>query len=247
MKLALLSDLHANLEALEACLAHAEAAGAEQWAFLGDLVGYGADPGAVVDRVAGYARRGAAVVVGNHDAAALEGDTEFMNGPAAEAVRWTKERLSEPQREFLKGLPLSVSWGDVLFVHASAEAPREWIYVNDTYRAGRCFERSTARYVFVGHVHEQALYFLGPGGRPIPFKPVPGVPVPVPAHRRWLAVVGSTGQPRDGNTAAAYALADLGKGTLTFQRVPYDWRTAARKMREAGLPEVLAARLERGG
>jgi len=81
----------------------------------------------------------------------------------------------------------------------------------------------------------------------VPFKPTPGVPIPVPPHRRWLAVVGSVGQPRDGNTAACYALADLGKGTLTFHRVPYDLRTAARKVREAGLPEALAVRLERGG
>jgi diadenosine tetraphosphatase ApaH/serine/threonine PP2A family protein phosphatase len=161
--------------------------------------------------------------------------------------RWWTAWPGTAQREFLAGLPLSVSWGDVLFVHASAEAPREWIYVNDGYRAGRCFERSTARFVFVGHVHEQALYTLGPAGRPLPFTPRPGVPVPVPAHRRWLAVVGSAGQPRDGNTAAAYALADLARATVTFQRVPYDWRTAARKMREAGLPEVLAERLERGG
>ncbi|MFT3917729.1 MAG: metallophosphoesterase family protein [Anaeromyxobacteraceae bacterium] len=247
MRLALLSDLHANLEALEACLAHAQAAGAEQWAFLGDLVGYGPDPVAVIDRVAGFARRGAAVVLGNHDEAALEGDTEFMNGPAAEAVRWTRQQLGEREREFLRGLPLSVSWGDVLLVHASAEAPKEWIYVNDTYRAQRCFERSTARFVFVGHVHEQALYFEGPHGRPVPFSPKPGVPIPTPIHRRWLAVVGSAGQPRDGNTAAAYAMADLAKHTLTFHRVPYDWRTVARKMRDAGLPELLAQRLERGG
>jgi diadenosine tetraphosphatase ApaH/serine/threonine PP2A family protein phosphatase len=80
----------------------------------------------------------------------------------------------------------------------------------------------------------------------VPFRPVPGVPIPVPRHRRWLAVVGSAGQPRDGNTAACYAMLDTDPPTLTFHRVPYDWPAAARKIRAAGLPESLARRLERG-
>lgn len=244
MKLALLADLHANLEALEACLAHAEAAGAEHWAFLGDLVGYGPDPAAVVDRVAEYARRGAAVVRGNHDDA-LAGDTAALGEHAVEGVRWARARLGPAQLAFLGGLPLSVSWGDVLMVHASAESPQAWIYVDDRHRAARCLARSTARYVFVGHVHDQALYYLGPSGRTVPFRPTPGVAIPVPPHRRWVGVVGSVGQPRDGNTAAAYALADFARWTITFHRVPYDWRVTARKLREAG-QEALALRLEGG-
>ena len=247
MKLALLSDLHANLEALDACMAHARAAGVEHWAVLGDLVGYGPDPVAVVDRVTALASRGAAVVAGNHDLAALDGETRSMHEAATAAVDWTRRQLGPPQLAFLRGLPLAVSWGDVLFVHASAESPRAWIYVDDAQRAARCLERSTARYVFVGHVHEQALYHLGPGRRPVRFEPTPAVPIPVPPHRRWLAVVGSVGQPRDGNTAAAYAMADLGRGTLTFHRVPYDWRATVRKMRAAGLPEALVHVLEGRG
>ena len=246
MKLALLSDLHANLEALDACLAHARDAGADNWAVLGDLVGYGPDPVAVIDRVAALAQRGAAVVLGNHDLAALVGDTSCMHATAAAAVDWTRTRLGNKEREFLEGLPLSVSWGEVLFVHASAESPREWIDVEDSPSASRCLEHSTARYVFVGHVHEQALYYLGASRRPVPFRPTPGFPIPVPAHRRWLAVVGSVGQPRDGNTAAAYVMADFARATLTFHRVPYDWRTTAKKVREYGLPDILAERLERG-
>ena len=105
----------------------------------------------------------------------------------------------------------------------------------------------SARYVFVGHVHEPVLYYTGAANRPVPFRPVPGVALRVPPHRSWLAIVGSAGQPRDGNPAACYALADLEQGTLVFERVPYDCQAAAYKVRRAGLPEVLARRLERGG
>jgi diadenosine tetraphosphatase ApaH/serine/threonine PP2A family protein phosphatase len=103
-----------------------------------------------------------------------------------------------------------------------------------------------ASWIFSGHVHEQALYHLAPGGTALHFKPVPGVAIPVPSRRRWLAVVGSVGQPRDGNTAACYALFDTVRAVLTFHRVPYGWAAAAAKIRAAGLPEALALRLERG-
>jgi diadenosine tetraphosphatase ApaH/serine/threonine PP2A family protein phosphatase len=238
--------VHANLEALRACLAHVAAEGVDGHAFVGDLVGYGADPGPVVDVVAEHAARGAAVVLGNHDAAAVHGDTASMHGAAAAAIAWTRTRLDPGQQAFLAGLPLTVSWGDVLFVHASAESPREWIYVTDPYRAEQCLGRTEARYIFVGHVHEPVLYYVTEGRRPAPFKPVPGVPIPVPPHRRWLAIAGSCGQPRDGSTAACCAVADFDRRTLTFHRVPYDHGEAARKVRAAGLPESLAHRLERG-
>ena len=100
--------------------------------------------------------------------------------------------------------------------------------------------------MFCGHVHEPVLYTVGAAARPVAFRPVPGVAIPVPPHRRWLAVVGSAGQPRDGNTAACYAMLDTDRPALTFHRVPYDWRAAAAKVRAAGLPESLARRLERG-
>jgi len=238
--------VHANLEALQACLAHLAAEGVDGHAFLGDLVGYGADPGPVVDLVAEHAARGAAVVLGNHDDATVQGNTESMHGAAAAAIAWTRTRLDARQLAFLAGLPLTVTRGDVLFVHASAESPREWIYVTDPYRAEQCLARTDARYVFAGHVHEPVLYYVSAGRRPVPFKPSPGVPIPVPPHRRWLAIAGSCGQPRDGSAAACCAVADLGRHTLTFHRVPYDHRAAARKVREAGLPETLAHRLERG-
>jgi diadenosine tetraphosphatase ApaH/serine/threonine PP2A family protein phosphatase len=246
MKLALFADIHSNLEALTTCLAHAEAQGAERWAFLGDLVGYGADPGPVLDIVMAYFTTGASVVLGNHDAAAIGQGTETMNENAERAIAWTRSKLSPGQSEFLAALPLTVREGELLFVHASAAAPDRWIYVTDPLRAAYSIGASGATYVLSGHVHEPVLYYQGADARPQPFRPVPGVPIPVPPHRRWLAIVGSCGQPRDGSTLATYALFDTARGELTYFRLPYDHHTAARKIRAAGLPEKLALRIERG-
>lgn len=247
MKIALLADLHANLEAVQACLEHAAAAGADAHAFLGDLVGYGADPGPVVDLVAAHVARGAIAVLGNHDAAAVAGAGPTMHDAAAAAIAWTHGHLSPGQRAFLAGLPLVARVGGMLFVHASAERPAEWTYVEDERSADRSLEAAgPARYVLCGHVHAPVLYYTGAAARAVPFQPVPGVAIPVAPHRRWLAVAGSAGQPRDGNPAASYAMLDVEGATLTFHRVAYDRAAAAAKIRAAHLPEALAVRLERG-
>lgn len=246
MKLALFADVHANLEALEACLAHADESGAERYAFLGDLVGYGADPGPVIEVVAACLARGAIAVRGNHDAAVVDGDSTAMNRAAAAAVAWTRTQITPGQRAFLAGLPLIAREGEAVFVHGSPDAPEQFVYVSDPLRAARALAAAGARYVFAGHVHEPVLYYTGAADRPMPFRPQPGVALRVPPHRSWLAIVGSAGQPRDGNPAASYALADLERSALTFHRVAYDCRAAAEKVRRAGLPEVLARRLERG-
>ncbi len=245
MKLALLADIHSNLEGLTACLEHAREQGVDGVAFLGDLVGYGADPAAVIDLVQAEVARGAAVVRGNHDAAVAESGADTMNKTAEAAVEWTRAHLSERHRAFLAGLPLRARLEDVLLVHASADRPADWTYVSDPLRAEQSMLAAEATWTFSGHVHEPALYFLA-GTRAQHFKPTPGVAIPVPARRRWLAIVGSAGQPRDRNTAAAYAIFDRERATLTFHRVPYQWARAAAKIREAGLPESLARRLERG-
>jgi diadenosine tetraphosphatase ApaH/serine/threonine PP2A family protein phosphatase len=247
-KLALLADLHSNLEAVTACLAHAERAGADAWAFLGDLVGYGADPDAVLDLVIEHVRRGAVVVRGNHDDAALDPrGAEGMNGAAEAAAEWTRRRISKHHREFLAGLPYLERREDMLFVHGSSAAPEKHLYVTDPRSAAFSLAAAgSASYVLCGHVHEPVLYYTGGGPRPLAFRPVPGVAIPTPPRKRWLAVVGSAGQPRDGNTAACYALLDRERATLTFHRIPYDWARAAEKIRAAGLPERLAVRLARG-
>ena len=136
-------------------------------------------------------------------------------------------------------------------MHASADAPEQWRYVKDSNAAERSMMAAQAidpaiRYVFCGHVHEQALYFLTPTAKLMRFAPEPGVPVPVPPHRQWLAIVGSVGQPRDGNARAMYALFDDAARQITFHRVPYDHLDAAAAIRAAGLPDFYAERLEKG-
>lgn len=247
MRLALLADVHANLEALVAAQAHARRQGVDGFAFLGDLVGYGADPAAVLERVAEEAARGAVVVRGNHDAAVLEASVAGgMNAAARDVIAWTRAQLGGPERAFLASLPLLVRRGDLTFVHASADRPASWTYVTDPLRAARCLAAAETRITFAGHVHEPVLYYTTAADRPLPFKPITGVAIPLSPRRRWLAIAGSVGQPRDGRPAASYALLDDGRRTLTYHRVAYDWPTAAAKVRAAGLPERLAARLEHG-
>jgi len=245
MKIAVLSDIHSNLEALQACLAHAEREGATMHVFLGDLVGYGADPVACVGLLTGHAARGALLVRGNHDEAALGGLCEPMNFVAREATYWTRKQLSPGERDFLASLPFTARRDDLFFVHAGADAPEKWDYISSALQAGRCMDAAQASVTFAGHVHHQSLFFSA-GSSVRAFQPVPGVSIPLGGRRRWLAIAGSVGQPRDGNNAAGYVLYDEEKRLLTFFRVPYDHMTAARKIIEAGLPERLAWRLQRG-
>jgi predicted phosphodiesterase len=242
--IALLADIHANLEALEACLDHARRHGAEQYVFLGDLVGYNADPVAVVDRVMALTAEGAVVVKGNHDAAASGELGDAMHGAAMTAIRWTASQLRDEQRRFLAELPFSIRDRDSLFVHANAVAPAGWGYILDARSAAASLEVAEANYVFCGHVHDCVLYYMGADDRPKPFSPVSGVPIPVGRHRRWLAIPGSVGQPRDGNRATSYALFDQDRAQLTFFRLGYDFQAAARKVCDAGLPAEFARRLE---
>jgi diadenosine tetraphosphatase ApaH/serine/threonine PP2A family protein phosphatase len=185
------------------------------------------------------------VLKGNHDEA-VRTPSENMNETAAAAIAWTRSVLRDEDKAFLDALPLCVREEAVCFVHASAAHPERWEYVDSPAEAVRSMAAAQTLYTFSGHVHDQALYFQLPTGKTGRVRPLPGTPMPVPADRRWLALVGSVGQPRDGNPAAAYALFDLEKATLTFQRVPYDRGTAADKVRAAGLPGILAYRLEEG-
>lgn len=246
MKIALLADVHANLEALSACLAHAEAAGAEHWVFLGDLVGYGADPQAVLDIVMAYVDTGAVAILGNHDEAVFRDIRYEPSTAARSSAEWTRSRLAPVYREFLADLPMTVQEDDRLYVHASAADPEQWSYIGLPMQASRSMQSAGLPYVFSGHVHEPTLFFFGADGRPQAFAPAPGAVVPVSARRQWLAIVGSCGQARDGQPLATYAMMDTELEELTFQRLPYDHFTAARKVRQAGLPEELALRLETG-
>jgi diadenosine tetraphosphatase ApaH/serine/threonine PP2A family protein phosphatase len=245
MLIALLSDIHGNREALDACLAHAARMRVDRYVFLGDYVGYGVDPGYVVDAVRRLVAEGAVALKGNHDAA-VEGSDRDMNGMARAAIAWTRGRLDPGQRAWLAGLPLAHEEGERLFVHASACDPGDWEYVTGPVQAERSLRRTRARVVFCGHVHVPALYHMAEDKPAIRFDPVPGQGVPLLLTRRWLGVMGAVGQPRDGDPAAAYSLLHHERSTLTLMRVPYDVEAASRKILEAGLPEPLATRLHAG-
>ncbi|HTQ74908.1 MAG TPA: metallophosphoesterase family protein [Burkholderiales bacterium] len=245
MSIALLSDVHGNIEALNACLKHAAESGAERYAFLGDLVGYGADPEEVVATVARWTERGAVSVKGNHDEA-IEKRAGYMNDATKESIEWTRRTLPAEGRAYLSSLPFVIRDGAMCFVHASAALPARWDYVDTPAVAQRSVEAARTTYTFSGHVHDQVLYFEGAQGKWSAFNPTPGSPVPVRGHRRWLALVGSVGQPRDGHPAAAYTLFDPARERITFYRLAYDHAAAARKIRSAGLPEAHAYRVEKG-
>lgn len=245
VRIALFSDIHANLEALEACLAHAQQRGVDTHVLLGDFVGYGADASAVVDAVMRIAQSGGIAIKGNHDAA-IEHRGGYFNEQAQAALDWARETLTTEQKRFLAGLPLFVEKAPSYFVHASAASPERWNYVDSPGAAMRCVEAAAQTHTFCGHVHDQCLYFETAGGRMSDFRPISGSMIPVRGPRRWLAVVGSVGQPRDRNPAAAYAIFDDAKREITFFRVTYDHHEAAAKIRRAGLPGSLAYRVEAG-
>lgn len=249
MKLALLADVHANLPALDACLEHAREQGADRFALLGDLVGYGPHPGEVVERCRWLQQEGALIVRGNHDVF-----TELDVAPDAGwfelAAAWTREQLTESQRDWLQQLPLTLLFDKVFLVHATADAPERWQYVLEERTANRSMQavarHTGVRYVLGGHVHEQSLFYRITDREMarVPIKA--NVAIHVRSQRYWLATVGSVGQPRDGDTRANYAMLDLDEEKLTFHRVVYDHSAVAENSRAVGLPEKLAVRIETG-
>ncbi len=240
MRYAVLSDIHGNLEALEAVLADA-AERADTVLCLGDVVGYGADPEACMELIAG---RAAALVAGNHEhAVAGLLDLDWFNDYARAAVEWTRDRLDEDHRSYLAALPLVAEVGDATLVHASPERPEEWEYLVSPQDGFAAFPAFATRLCFVGHSHRPAAWSLGSSG---PEFVAGAVELSLESGRRYIVNVGSVGQPRDRDPRAAYALWDADRGRLVIRRVAYDVDTARRKILAGGLPRLLADRLPRG-
>lgn len=252
MLLGLLADIHANREALEACLADARSRGIGDFLFLGDYVGYGADPEWVTQTIMELVGSGSRALLGNHDAA-VAASMPGLQASTEDSIEWTRSELGRDERTFLASLPLKIEESGRLFVHAEAVAPTRWSYVREASDAVRSMRATACRATFCGHVHRPALYSMSEMWNNVsemwkatPFRPSPAVGIPLTRQRRWLAVVGSVGQPRDGNPAAAWAQLDTETNEITFLRTPYDVARAAAKILEAGLPEMFAERLHVG-
>jgi diadenosine tetraphosphatase ApaH/serine/threonine PP2A family protein phosphatase len=244
LKYLVISDIHANLEALDATLA---AAGSyDRTLVLGDLVGYGADPNAVIDRV--RAMPDAVVIRGNHDkvGAGLE-DVEGFNHLARFAIAWTSATLTRDNRDWLAKLPQgpAIVDEDVEICHGTPFD--EDVYVFDDLDALRAIRAARRPLCLFGHTHVPAIYRLGPNAE-LSMTPVSRLsPFELPlSEGRHLINVGAVGQPRDGDSRAAYGFYDTDTKTVTLLRAPYDVAAAQAKIIAAGLPEVLAQRLALG-
>jgi diadenosine tetraphosphatase ApaH/serine/threonine PP2A family protein phosphatase len=246
MLTAILTDIHANKQALTACLAHAEQHHAEKFAFLGDFVGYGGDPGWVIDTVSHFVKQGAVAVMGNHDHAIINDPGKKMHMEAREVIDWTRGQLNHTQLDFLRTLPMKISRDGILYVHASANVPEAWTYITDVPEAAKSMKASTDRIIFSGHVHMPALYRTADDGKVGTQQPIPGKINLLRPQHQYLVLPGSVGQPRDNNPLACYALYNTASRELVYYRIPYDISGAARRVIEIGLPIVFAMRLVEG-
>jgi diadenosine tetraphosphatase ApaH/serine/threonine PP2A family protein phosphatase len=239
MRIAVLSDIHANLPALEAVLADAGEVGAI-W-HLGDVVGYGPDPDGVVARLREV---GAVGVRGNHDAAAAGGnEIDWFNPDARRAMEWTRAAISQPTLAWLRALPERHTIDNVELVHGSPREPI-WEYVTSTAVARANLVVLGTTIGLHGHTHVP-LAWVEDGDRVLGMRPDPAAPLEL-GGRRALVNPGSVGQPRDGDPDASYAVFEPEAGRISWRRIAYDVGAVQRAMRDAGLPAALSARLSVG-
>jgi putative phosphoesterase len=244
MRYLVLSDIHANSEALDSVLADAARHRADHVLLLGDLVGYGADPNGVIDRLTALSP--VTAVRGNHDkvAAALD-DAESFNVAAKQSAQWTFEALTEEHRAYLAALPQGplLAGDEIECCHGTPFD--EDAYVFDEMDAMYSLQASRRDLCLYGHTHIPAA--LAFDGSMLDYGPVRGDhTLPLRADTRYLINVGSVGQPRDGDPRAAYGLVDLERREVRICRVAYDIEQAQKRILDAGLPEVLAQRLRLG-
>ena len=237
---AILSDVHANLEALEAVLADVSRRGAADRICLGDFVGYGASPNECMSLLCPQIE---AAVLGNHDDAAVRpSGVEAFNPDAARAARWTARTLTGEHREYLMRLPLTMAWRSARIVHASPSDPGSWNYVFRPGDAVQEMASCTEPVCFVGHSHVPGTFELR-GARATYTR---DAVVNGARDRRYLIVVPSVGQPRDGDPRAGYLLWDDEAWTFEHVRLEYDLERTVDRILDAGLPAYLAERLHWG-
>jgi diadenosine tetraphosphatase ApaH/serine/threonine PP2A family protein phosphatase len=241
MRVAVVSDIHSNLHALEAVLADIRTEEPEEIWCLGDVVGYGPHPNECVEAIRDVA---ALSLCGNHDLAVLGAiDVAGFSGDAGTAARWTQTVLREPEAEWLRSLEPLAERGAAQLFHASPRDP-VWDYVLSEEVALACLQQTTAPLVLVGHSH--IALAIGWDGTELAGGLAPAGTEVELGERRVLLNPGSVGQPRDGDPRAAWLLIDEAAGRAAFRRVPYPIDEAQAAIRARGLPDALAARLAHG-
>ena len=242
MKTAIFSDVHSNLPALQAVLGDIEKNGVSRIICLGDTVGYNAEPVACLERVRAVCEF---VVQGNHDmACAGELEADWFNGVAKAGIEYSKKELSEEDRRYLRELPLVKSTDGCSYVHASLDEPAEFRYVLSGAAALSHFRAQPARLAFSGHTHKPVVWFLDEKRHLSLEQASENISFEEPG--KYLVNVGSVGQNREGRPEACYVLFDPEKQGIQFRRIPYDVKAAQKRIRAAGLPEILALRLQKG-
>lgn len=239
MRYVLMSDIHGNLEALQAALEAARRFEPYQLMCLGDFVGYGADPERCIELAGDKANL---MLAGNHDLA-VSGiiSTDDFNTIARESIDWTREQLSAEDRELLSNLPLQYIDGDYCYTHASPIDPIRFMYIRTLEEVAEVFASIGQRFCFVGHTHLPVLVAMNTRqGR---MEVVRDARIDLAEHCRYFVNVGSVGQPRDSNPDACMVVLDEEAGSLEFVRVPYDVSKSQGKILSNGLPSYLAERL----
>jgi predicted phosphodiesterase len=239
MRIAIFSDVHANLEATEAVMADAREHDCTHFVCLGDVVGYNANPHECVEIVQ---KMECPVVKGNHDEqATLSESSRGFNALAEAAINWTRVHLTDEDKEWLRALPLTQQLRDFTIVHATLDAPEQWGYVFNSLDAVASFGYQETTVCFFGHTHVAGAFVRDEGVRKVKVDQLT-----IEETKKYFINVGSVGQPRDGDWRAAYCIYHIEKNVVEQRRVKYDVATAQKKIIQAGLPHMLADRLELG-
>ena len=241
MRLGIFSDVHGNLEALKAALEYFEEADVTQYLFLGDLVGYGANPNQCIELVK---KLGCTAIAGNHDYGVLKKTSiDEFNPAAAEAIEWTKEQLTEESKLYLESLELTERFDPCFLVHGSPSSPANFEYIFTLKEATYEFNFFSTRICLIGHTHYPFAIIKKPDGTLTSIKEEEFI---LENTNRYLINVGSIGQPRDGDPRVCVVVFDIKKNKFNFKRLNYDIQTAQQKIISAGLPQFLAYRLIQG-
>lgn len=241
MRYGIFSDVHSNLEALQACLSAYKEENIDKYLCIGDVVGYGANPGECIDKVRQIS---AFTCAGNHDWASVNlFSLEHFNPYAREAVIWTKDNLRESDRVFLESLKLVFIDSEITLVHGTLDHPNEFNYLTDAYIAEETFKLMSTNVCFVGHTHNPGV-FSKDNKDHIYYRKESQMYLN--ETDRYVVNVGSVGQPRDGNPDAAFCIYDTEKRSMEIKRASYDIKTARSKIIDKGLPKFLGDRLISG-